>query len=147
MYLLVLFFIFFFFSSRRRHTRFDCDWSSDVCSSDLVCPGGMRRGPRPRRRHPEVGVQPRPRLSTHGARPRLRRAAVVLRIWYPADPGLPRSLALDDVPAPGPRRRSRPDRETTGALTAPRRAGGCGARPRATRRRGALDRLLSLRAP
>src|SRR2546430_331828 len=25
---------FFFFSSRRRHTRFDCDWSSDVCSSD-----------------------------------------------------------------------------------------------------------------
>src|SRR5688572_16665176 len=30
----------FFFSSRRRHTRFDCDWSSDVCSSDLL--------PRPR---------------------------------------------------------------------------------------------------
>src|SRR6266478_7604814 len=28
-------FFFFFFSSRRRHTRFDCDWSSDVCSSDL----------------------------------------------------------------------------------------------------------------
>src|SRR2546430_4856566 len=27
--------IWFFFSSRRRHTRFDCDWSSDVCSSDL----------------------------------------------------------------------------------------------------------------
>src|SRR5882762_1523178 len=27
---------FFFFSSRRRHTRFKCDWSSDVCSSDLV---------------------------------------------------------------------------------------------------------------
>src|SRR5256886_14275904 len=29
--------VFFFFSSRRRHTRFDCDWSSDVCSSDLTC--------------------------------------------------------------------------------------------------------------
>src|SRR2546427_9775313 len=28
--------MFFFFSSRRRHTRFDCDWSSDVCSSDLA---------------------------------------------------------------------------------------------------------------
>src|SRR5256886_5451465 len=28
----------FFFSSRRRHTRFDCDWSSDVCSSDLLLP-------------------------------------------------------------------------------------------------------------
>src|SRR5690606_39327885 len=27
---------FFFFSSRRRHTRFSRDWSSDVCSSDLV---------------------------------------------------------------------------------------------------------------
>src|SRR5688572_32342593 len=33
--MLCLFFFFFFFSSRRRHTRFDCDWSSDVCSSDL----------------------------------------------------------------------------------------------------------------
>src|SRR5438477_5440643 len=31
-----LFFFFFFFSSRRRHTRLTCDWSSDVCSSDLA---------------------------------------------------------------------------------------------------------------
>src|SRR3989440_3487799 len=31
-----LFIFFFFFSSRRRHTRSDRDWSSDVCSSDLV---------------------------------------------------------------------------------------------------------------
>src|SRR5260370_22416433 len=29
-------FLSFFFSSRRRHTRFKCDWSSDVCSSDLL---------------------------------------------------------------------------------------------------------------
>src|SRR2546430_5851384 len=36
-----MFMIFFFFTSRRRHTRFDCDWSSDVCSSDL---GGDREG-------------------------------------------------------------------------------------------------------
>src|SRR2546427_8140552 len=35
MYFGMFFFFFFFFSSRRRHTRFDCDWSSDVCSSDL----------------------------------------------------------------------------------------------------------------
>src|SRR5256886_11378141 len=35
-YVIVLFMSFFFFSSRRRHTRFDCDWSSDVCSSDLA---------------------------------------------------------------------------------------------------------------
>src|SRR6266487_6089566 len=27
---------FFFFSSRRRHTRWTGDWSSDVCSSDLI---------------------------------------------------------------------------------------------------------------
>src|SRR2546430_9542686 len=33
--MLLLFLFSFFFSSRRRHTRFDCDWSSDVCSSDL----------------------------------------------------------------------------------------------------------------
>src|SRR5689334_23950286 len=31
----LLSFWFFFFSSRRRHTRWNCDWSSDVCSSDL----------------------------------------------------------------------------------------------------------------
>src|SRR5262245_65384357 len=29
-------YFFFFFSSRRRHTRCLSDWSSDVCSSDLV---------------------------------------------------------------------------------------------------------------
>src|SRR5260221_14064077 len=29
----------FFFSSRRRHTRSLCDWSSDVCSSDLTHAG------------------------------------------------------------------------------------------------------------
>src|SRR5438270_9487012 len=34
---------FFFFSSRRRHTRFDCDWSSDVCSSDLSQSAPVRR--------------------------------------------------------------------------------------------------------
>src|SRR2546427_2969911 len=41
-YLTVTGFHTFFFSSRRRHTRFDCDWSSDVCSSDLM----IRRPPR-----------------------------------------------------------------------------------------------------
>src|SRR5690242_21507482 len=51
---------FFFFSSRRRHTRLTCDWSSDVCSSDLsldpwtltlvsaVRPWGTPSGPRAR---------------------------------------------------------------------------------------------------
>src|SRR5256886_13021402 len=45
---------FFFFSSRRRHTRFDCDWSSDVCSSDLR---GRPNG--------------RPRVSRRSVRPRV----------------------------------------------------------------------------
>src|SRR6267378_4562039 len=37
------FFFFFFFSSRRRHTRSLRDWSSDVCSSDLLaCPACAR---------------------------------------------------------------------------------------------------------
>src|SRR6266511_5664513 len=36
--------LFFFFSSRRRHTRFSRDWSSDVCSSDLVTVPGPPTG-------------------------------------------------------------------------------------------------------
>src|SRR5689334_24253273 len=47
----------FFFSSRRRHTRWNCDWSSDVCSSDLEegppdrgALGGDLRRPRPAHR-------------------------------------------------------------------------------------------------
>src|SRR5438270_12758081 len=39
----VVFVFLFFFSSRRRHTRFDCDWSSDVCSSDLLTRGIRQR--------------------------------------------------------------------------------------------------------
>src|SRR4029434_7601422 len=49
----------FFFSSRRRHTRFKCDWSSDVCSPDLTTGSSFSSllGPRP------------PRLSTSWAGP------------------------------------------------------------------------------
>src|SRR5437762_8869495 len=35
-FMLLIFLFFFFFSSRRRHTRYIGDWSSDVCSSDLL---------------------------------------------------------------------------------------------------------------
>src|SRR5205085_9358782 len=34
----------FFFSSRSRHTTLDCDWSSDVCSSDLSGAGPQLQG-------------------------------------------------------------------------------------------------------
>src|SRR5260370_11825198 len=47
----------FFFSSRRRHTRFKCDWSSDVCSSDLAAQGRWTVRPH-RGRH--VGKTERP---------------------------------------------------------------------------------------
>src|SRR6516225_10926560 len=36
----------FFFSSRRRHTMLTCDWSSDVCSSDLPAARGDHGLPR-----------------------------------------------------------------------------------------------------
>src|SRR5712692_8576006 len=39
---MLVYVFFFFFSSRRRHTRWNCDWSSDVCSSDLEV-GALRR--------------------------------------------------------------------------------------------------------
>src|SRR2546426_3678787 len=35
-HMLLCSYFFFFFSSRRRHTRLQGDWSSDVCSSDLI---------------------------------------------------------------------------------------------------------------
>src|SRR5207253_6966603 len=43
-------FCFFFFSSRRRHTRWPRDWSSDVCSSDLLLldPDALEQLERPR---------------------------------------------------------------------------------------------------
>src|SRR5215211_5634543 len=64
----------FFFSSRRRHTRSLCDWSSDVCSSDLLRSGTRSRGrtrgtrwPPPRRRSEErrVGKECRSRWSPY----------------------------------------------------------------------------------
>src|SRR3712207_7215248 len=39
---LMYFCFFFFFSSRRRHTRYWRDWSSDVCSSDLLALVALR---------------------------------------------------------------------------------------------------------
>src|SRR5258707_8648301 len=36
LFICLYFLFFFFFSSRRRHTRYWRDWSSDVCSSDLL---------------------------------------------------------------------------------------------------------------
>src|SRR6266571_5282715 len=53
--------VFFFFSSRRRHTRLTCDWSSDVCSSDLI---NYRRR--------EQSACGRPRPPTHKFQPKVQ---------------------------------------------------------------------------
>src|SRR2546430_7656810 len=50
--------VLFFWSSRRRHTRFDCDWSSDVCSSDLVHHGAASDQHRLASRDCESGHRP-----------------------------------------------------------------------------------------
>src|SRR6266567_8353441 len=59
----MVFLFFFFFSSRRRHTRFDCDWSSDVCSSDLGRRSRRSRwcrtGRTPPRTRPRLGSEER----------------------------------------------------------------------------------------
>src|SRR5439155_17874403 len=53
---------FFFFSSRRRHTRWPRDWSSDVCSSDLV--GNRLAQHHVERTHP-VARHEQQRLAIH----------------------------------------------------------------------------------
>src|SRR5205085_9373363 len=69
---------FFFFSSRRRHTRFDCDWSSDVCSSDLRAPSSWA-----------PATSPTPRCGTSW--PKRSRAGAAHR--HPAPPCPPPSRA------------------------------------------------------
>src|SRR2546427_1574284 len=76
----------FFFSSRRRHTRFDCDWSSDVCSSDLSagCPWGVAYSlPR------ECCHASETRRRSRRRHPRLLHAARVVRGPLPASPFVP----------------------------------------------------------
>src|SRR5688572_18948648 len=84
----------FFFSSRRRHTRFDCDWSSDVCSSDLVEPLHAHSPRKEHRRFDEhwnhsggkatTRVRVGPRISAAGARSEERRVGKECRCrWEP----------------------------------------------------------------
>src|SRR5215204_7459724 len=61
---------FFFFSSRRRHTRSLCDWSSDVCSSDLTLLAGtglLLGGLWQRRQRLDVALTRRPWSARVGA--------------------------------------------------------------------------------
>src|SRR5439155_18366213 len=68
----------FFFSSRRRHTRWPRDWSSDVCSSDLI--GALarrRRGRRPAAYRRQQRAEQHYASHTHG--PLLSSASADLR--------------------------------------------------------------------
>src|SRR5215204_6771577 len=69
----------FFFSSRRRHTRSLCDWSSDVCSSDL--PRADRRPGQPLQ---EGAAGPQPREGQARGRSEERRVGKECRSrWSP----------------------------------------------------------------
>src|SRR5438034_1002191 len=62
---LLRFFFLFFFSSRRRHTRSLCDWSSDVCSSDLFFGNASPRNAAP----PTVSLSALPPSDRASTRP------------------------------------------------------------------------------
>src|SRR6266513_2227537 len=93
----------FFFSSRRRHTISNRDWSSDVCSSDLLLEHPRGLGPR---RRPAVGgaeaaVDPCGQIGVHGP------ASWSGRYQYGPSPGS-RLIAPGRAP---PKRRRRPVRD------------------------------------
>src|SRR5215467_10450835 len=71
----IMFNFIFFFSSRRRHTRLQGDWSSDVCSSDLL------RGSLGSVNDIAAGVNVALRTAGEGAN---RLTQVAARSWVPA---------------------------------------------------------------
>src|SRR5437899_12658479 len=64
----------FFFSSRRRHTRCLSDWSSDVCSSDLL----RRQVSPPRRRMPMTHAATKPSQARQLEPPRFENGKALL---------------------------------------------------------------------
>src|SRR5256885_2958429 len=82
---------FFFFSSRRRHTRLQGDWSSDVCSSDLILEH-RRSGRKSLRKRAVLGVWKRPLLAD-----RLMRTAAPFSALVPGQPRLARTPYRDRV--------------------------------------------------
>src|SRR6266480_7125487 len=91
----MFYFFFFFFSSRRRHTRLTCDWSSDVCSSDLPA---YNRGTHQRSR---------PRATHSARRAQGARGCAAIRTRAPPPRSRPPPRATDRtvsfVPSPPPR--------------------------------------------
>src|SRR5256885_6977250 len=58
-------YVLFFFSSRRRHTRLQGDWSSDVCSSDLMF--AAKNSTSTHRKNPDTSAA-RAKLQPHTSR-------------------------------------------------------------------------------
>src|SRR5690554_1784867 len=73
---------FFFFSSRRRHTRCGRDWSSDVCSSDLVSSRSSWRWNRQGRRRQAAGA-PCGRVGSDSAARAAATATALLAVALP----------------------------------------------------------------
>src|SRR6266513_3427805 len=69
----------FFFSSRRRHTRSKRDWSSDVCSSDLVAALVLLAAARLMRRNVDVLMDRAPAEAQEAARDAIAETGVQLR--------------------------------------------------------------------
>src|SRR5690606_41616283 len=89
---------FFFFSSRRRHTSFSRDWSSDVCSSDLV--REAQSAPQEGGGHDPVQLEPR-HESRPGRRDPRRHPGLLLAARLPATSAM--KNALEQHPAHGQR--------------------------------------------
>src|SRR5882762_277978 len=71
---------FFFFSSRRRHTRFKCDWSSDVCSSDLRVHARHSAPQEPGEAQPQRRAAAAPLSASVAGRAHQRLAALLSRL-------------------------------------------------------------------
>src|SRR5207247_10685880 len=99
----------FFFSSRRRHTRSTRDWSSDVCSSDLLAlhvdaVEGVRRGPV----HDHVDVRPGEARGIEGHLRGLEAHLFAGLLQPPAEEGHPRADDPDLLHLPTPRTATAP---------------------------------------
>src|SRR5256884_5286999 len=100
----------FFFSSRRRHTRCSRDWSSDVCSSDLILAAKAGNSLRTRVAHRGGHLPPRSCDPAEATRPNSQKCSS-LRPHHSAKHGWICRRHRRGVPRP--RKRSRSEEHTS----------------------------------